>query len=203
MIENSLGVRQEFAEGIGSLLGWRKGELASCRFNHDDEKELQIRHGPKIKLRHRAKVRTIRWELVESSRTSPKVLGRSLGTRRGSPKEDRETRHRECRRRLIMDNNVNKVFDEMLMFVHVLRFVYILCTSRSGLAVGLAALVWFIQEVVPPKVLESIICDFPNFLAVVSPPTCSSTTFLRWWSQNPGLYLVVVPPVLVVVSPIP
>ncbi|RWV84546.1 hypothetical protein GW17_00053734 [Ensete ventricosum] len=35
--------------------------------NHDGEKELQIIHGPRIKLRHRAKVWTMRWELVRSS----------------------------------------------------------------------------------------------------------------------------------------
>ncbi|RZS03712.1 hypothetical protein BHM03_00033928 [Ensete ventricosum] len=34
----------------------------------------------------------------------------------------------------VTDNNVNKVFDEMLMFVHVLRFVYIPCTTSSRLA---------------------------------------------------------------------
>ncbi|RZS22555.1 hypothetical protein BHM03_00055351 [Ensete ventricosum] len=38
---------------------------------------------------------------------------------------------------LITDNNVNKMFDEMLMLVRVLRFVYIPCTASSGLAVGL------------------------------------------------------------------
>ncbi|RWW47937.1 hypothetical protein BHE74_00046034 [Ensete ventricosum] len=47
-------------------------ELSSClpcklKFNHDGEKELQIRHGPRIKLRHRAKDWTMRWELVGSS----------------------------------------------------------------------------------------------------------------------------------------
>ncbi|RRT34371.1 hypothetical protein B296_00025696 [Ensete ventricosum] len=38
---------------------------------------------------------------------------------------------------LITDNNVNKMFDEMLMFGRVLRFVYIPCTASSGLAVRL------------------------------------------------------------------
>ncbi|RRT45459.1 hypothetical protein B296_00029967 [Ensete ventricosum] len=33
-----------------------------------------------------------------------------------------------------MDKNVNKLFDEMLMFVCVLRFVHIPCTTSSGLA---------------------------------------------------------------------
>ncbi|RRT70346.1 hypothetical protein B296_00018087 [Ensete ventricosum] len=37
-------------------------------------------------------------------------------------------------RQLVTDNNVNKVFDEMLMFVRVLRLVYIPCTTSSGLA---------------------------------------------------------------------
>ncbi|RRT40789.1 hypothetical protein B296_00047678 [Ensete ventricosum] len=59
-VGNSLGVRREFAEGIGSLPGWRK-------FNHDGEKELQTRPGPKIKLRHQAKVWTMRWELAGTS----------------------------------------------------------------------------------------------------------------------------------------
>ncbi|RWW77501.1 hypothetical protein BHE74_00014338 [Ensete ventricosum] len=35
----------------------------------------------------------------------------------------------------VTDKNVNKVFDEMLMFVRVLRFMYIPCTTSSGLAV--------------------------------------------------------------------
>ncbi|RWW61873.1 hypothetical protein BHE74_00031029 [Ensete ventricosum] len=36
---------------------------------------------------------------------------------------------------LITDNNVNKMFDEMLMFGRVIRFLYIPCTTSSGLAV--------------------------------------------------------------------
>ncbi|RWV81181.1 hypothetical protein GW17_00057425 [Ensete ventricosum] len=44
-------------------------------------------------------------------------------------------------RPFVTDNNVNKVFDEMLMFVCVLRFGYIPCTASSRLAVGLAAIV--------------------------------------------------------------
>ncbi|RWW77154.1 hypothetical protein BHE74_00014705 [Ensete ventricosum] len=32
------------------------------------------------------------------------------------------------------EQNINKVFDEMLMFVRVLWFLYILCTASSGLA---------------------------------------------------------------------
>ncbi|RRT46235.1 hypothetical protein B296_00048239 [Ensete ventricosum] len=66
-------------------------------------------------------------------------------------------------------------------------------TIRLGTRMSEAAGFVGIQEVVPPKVPKSVICDFLDFLAVVSP----------WWSQNPGLCLVVVPPVLVVVSPIP
>ncbi|RWW38664.1 hypothetical protein BHE74_00056088 [Ensete ventricosum] len=65
---------------IGSLLGWHKGvhrkkietrrkiigdSRKACRelrrFNHDCEKELQTRYGPRIKLRHRAKVWMMRW----------------------------------------------------------------------------------------------------------------------------------------------
>ncbi|RRT76576.1 hypothetical protein B296_00022018 [Ensete ventricosum] len=34
----------------------------------------------------------------------------------------------------VTDDNINKVFDEMLMFVRVLRFVYIPCIASSGLA---------------------------------------------------------------------
>ncbi|RRT49549.1 hypothetical protein B296_00005858 [Ensete ventricosum] len=33
----------------------------------------------------------------------------------------------------VTDNNVNKMFDEMLVFVRVLRFVYISCTVEAGL----------------------------------------------------------------------
>ncbi|RZS18045.1 hypothetical protein BHM03_00050272 [Ensete ventricosum] len=51
--------------------------------NHDGEKVLQIIHGPRIKLRHRAKDWTMRWELVGSSLgDSPKGSGSFLGTRR-------------------------------------------------------------------------------------------------------------------------
>ncbi|RWW19286.1 hypothetical protein GW17_00016674, partial [Ensete ventricosum] len=51
--------------------------------NHDGEKELQIRNGPRIKLRHRAKDWTMRRELVGSSLgDSPKGSESSLGTRR-------------------------------------------------------------------------------------------------------------------------
>ncbi|RRT47025.1 hypothetical protein B296_00042242 [Ensete ventricosum] len=39
-----------------------------------------------------------------------------------------------CVYRPIIDKNVNKVFDEMLIFVCVLRFMYIPCTASSGLA---------------------------------------------------------------------
>ncbi|RWV96165.1 hypothetical protein GW17_00041146 [Ensete ventricosum] len=82
-IRNSLGVRWELAEGIRCLPEWRKGvhqkkiesrqkimggsRKACQEFNHDGEKELQIKHEPRIKLRHRAKVWTIRWELIGSS----------------------------------------------------------------------------------------------------------------------------------------
>ncbi|RZS17408.1 hypothetical protein BHM03_00049562 [Ensete ventricosum] len=75
-VGNSPGVRRELIEGIGSLSGWYKGvhrKRTKTRrktvegINHDDEKELQIIHEPRIKLRHRAKIWTIRWELAESS----------------------------------------------------------------------------------------------------------------------------------------
>ncbi|RRT68063.1 hypothetical protein B296_00011725 [Ensete ventricosum] len=75
-----LGTRLEC---VGSLPGWRKGvrrkktdtrrkivggNRKTCwEFNHDGENELQIRHGPKIKLRYQAKVWTMRWELAGSS----------------------------------------------------------------------------------------------------------------------------------------
>ncbi|RRT37629.1 hypothetical protein B296_00041878 [Ensete ventricosum] len=52
-------------------------------------------------------------------------------------KDDHSLRQRICRtsyRLCVTDNSVNKVFDEMLMFVHVLRFMYIPCTASSGLA---------------------------------------------------------------------
>ncbi|RZS25282.1 hypothetical protein BHM03_00058464 [Ensete ventricosum] len=85
-VENSPGVRRELAMGIGSFPGWHKGvhqkktethrkiirgsrkayrELE--RFNHNGEKELQTRHGPRIKLRHQAKVWTMQWKLAGSS----------------------------------------------------------------------------------------------------------------------------------------
>ncbi|RWW07383.1 hypothetical protein GW17_00029238 [Ensete ventricosum] len=68
---------------VAALRRYLPGGRALCPqatplFNHDGEKELPIRHGPKIKLRHRAKDWTIRWEFA---RTSPKVSGISLGTR--------------------------------------------------------------------------------------------------------------------------
>ncbi|RWV79838.1 hypothetical protein GW17_00058971 [Ensete ventricosum] len=85
-VENSLGVHRELAEGIRSLLGWcmgvyrkktethqkiiggsRKTYQELGRFNHDSEKELQTKHRPRIKLRHWAKVWTIRWDLAGSS----------------------------------------------------------------------------------------------------------------------------------------
>ncbi|RWV88110.1 hypothetical protein GW17_00049829 [Ensete ventricosum] len=115
-VGNSPGVRRELTEGIGSLLGWRKGvhrkktvtrwkivegsRKAYREFNHNGEKELQIRHGPRIKLRHRAKVWTMSMGTRrEFARTSPKVSGRSLGEHVGrSPEEDYKTRRRECRR---------------------------------------------------------------------------------------------------------
>ncbi|RZR71415.1 hypothetical protein BHM03_00004971 [Ensete ventricosum] len=40
------------------------------------------------------------------------------------------------RRQRVTDNNINKVFDEMLMFVRVHRFGYIPCTASSGLAIA-------------------------------------------------------------------
>ncbi|RZR75907.1 hypothetical protein BHM03_00000489 [Ensete ventricosum] len=57
--------------------GSRKAYREMGRFNHDGEKELQIRHEPMIKLRHRAKVWKMRWELA---RSSLKVSGKSLET---------------------------------------------------------------------------------------------------------------------------
>ncbi|RWW46783.1 hypothetical protein BHE74_00047268 [Ensete ventricosum] len=85
-VGNSLGVHRELTKDIESLPRWLKrvhrkkiethqkiieGSRKACRelrrFNHDSEKELQIRHGPKIKLRHRAKVWMMRWELAGSS----------------------------------------------------------------------------------------------------------------------------------------
>ncbi|RWW38270.1 hypothetical protein BHE74_00056511 [Ensete ventricosum] len=78
LVGNSLGVRRELAKGIGSLPGWRKGVHRRKTETHRKIiGELQIRHGPKIKLRHQTKDWTIRWELA---RSSPKVSGRSLGT---------------------------------------------------------------------------------------------------------------------------
>ncbi|RZR92237.1 hypothetical protein BHM03_00020543 [Ensete ventricosum] len=74
----------ELVEDIGSLPGWRKrvrqkktetrrkivgGSRKACR---------EYNHEPRIKLRHRAKDWTKRWELA----------GRSLGLRRGY-REDR------------------------------------------------------------------------------------------------------------------
>ncbi|RZS04313.1 hypothetical protein BHM03_00034635 [Ensete ventricosum] len=43
----------------------------------------------------------------------------------------RERRRQNLVHQLVVDNNVNKVFDEMLMFVRVLRFVYIPCTAKE------------------------------------------------------------------------
>ncbi|RWW52796.1 hypothetical protein BHE74_00040768 [Ensete ventricosum] len=36
--------------------------------------------------------------------------------------------------RIVTDKNINKVFDVMLMFVRVFRFLYMLCTARKGVA---------------------------------------------------------------------
>ncbi|RWW38140.1 hypothetical protein BHE74_00056644 [Ensete ventricosum] len=82
-VGNLPGVCRELTEGIESLPGWHKGvrwkktktrqkiimrSRKACReFNHEGEKELQTRYGPKIKLRYRAKVWMMRWELAESS----------------------------------------------------------------------------------------------------------------------------------------
>ncbi|RWV84830.1 hypothetical protein GW17_00053426, partial [Ensete ventricosum] len=63
--------------------------------------------------------------------------------RRRGKEEKKKRRRKKYLARAVTDKNVNKVFDEMLMFVSVLRFVYIPCTTSSGLTVGLAALVWF------------------------------------------------------------
>ncbi|RZS19000.1 hypothetical protein BHM03_00051341, partial [Ensete ventricosum] len=88
-VGNSHEVHRELVESIKSLPRWRKGvhrkkietrrkktethrkivggsRKAYQEFNHDVEKELQIKHGPRIKLRHRAKVWTMRWELARS-----------------------------------------------------------------------------------------------------------------------------------------
>ncbi|RWW06541.1 hypothetical protein GW17_00030125 [Ensete ventricosum] len=47
----------------------------------DNEKELQIRHEPRIKLRHQVKDWTMRWELARSSlEDSLKGSGSSIGT---------------------------------------------------------------------------------------------------------------------------
>ncbi|RRT78564.1 hypothetical protein B296_00026878 [Ensete ventricosum] len=53
----------------------------------------------------------------------------------------------------VMDKNVNKVFDEMLMFVCVIRFVYIPYTTSSGLAV-LKQVVERGEEVTSPEGLS-------------------------------------------------
>ncbi|RWW80399.1 hypothetical protein BHE74_00011261 [Ensete ventricosum] len=81
---------------VGNAGGCR---IAGVRFNHDGEKELQTRHGPKIKLKHPAKVWMMRWELARSS------LGLHRRYRedrqehaRRSPEEDHETHRRECQR---------------------------------------------------------------------------------------------------------
>ncbi|RZS24967.1 hypothetical protein BHM03_00058111 [Ensete ventricosum] len=84
MVANSLGVYRELVEGIGScqdgarefagrrsrLAGRLSGvaeRLAGSWFNHDGEKELHMRHRPRIKFRHRAKIWIMRWELTGSS----------------------------------------------------------------------------------------------------------------------------------------
>ncbi|RRT42557.1 hypothetical protein B296_00057030, partial [Ensete ventricosum] len=61
------------AEGIGSLLGWRKGVRQKKtetrrKIVKGSRKACQGlgRYGPRIKLRHQAKDWTIRWELAGS-----------------------------------------------------------------------------------------------------------------------------------------
>ncbi|RRT37215.1 hypothetical protein B296_00024264 [Ensete ventricosum] len=94
VVGNSPGVYRELAKGIESLLGWRKGvrrkKIETRRkiteFNHDGEKELQIRHGPRIKFKHWGKVWTMWWELIGSSlglcQRHWKIARNMLGDRR-------------------------------------------------------------------------------------------------------------------------
>ncbi|RRT39705.1 hypothetical protein B296_00046835 [Ensete ventricosum] len=71
-VGNSLGVRRKLSEGIRSLLGWhkrvRQKKIETCRKIAEGSRKACRelgRHGPKIKLRHRAKDWMMRWELAE------------------------------------------------------------------------------------------------------------------------------------------
>ncbi|RRT31684.1 hypothetical protein B296_00053608 [Ensete ventricosum] len=98
-VGNSLGVRRELAEGIESLLGWRKGvhqkktetrlkiirdsRKACWEANYDRSNGVTTRWWTKIKLEHQAGVLTMRWDFTGSSlEDSSKGSGSSLGIRR-------------------------------------------------------------------------------------------------------------------------
>ncbi|RRT41125.1 hypothetical protein B296_00030178 [Ensete ventricosum] len=96
LARSASGARREYRELAGWCKGvrWKntetrrkiiEGSRKACReFNHDKEKVLQIRHGPKIKLRHLAKDWMMQWELARSSLgDSSKGSGSSLGICQG------------------------------------------------------------------------------------------------------------------------
>ncbi|RWW40319.1 hypothetical protein BHE74_00054276 [Ensete ventricosum] len=68
-IKNSLGVRRELVEGIRSLPGWRKGvrrKKTETRWKIVGGSRKAYQELGRINLRHRAKVWTMRWELIGS-----------------------------------------------------------------------------------------------------------------------------------------
>ncbi|RRT50548.1 hypothetical protein B296_00013305 [Ensete ventricosum] len=88
--EGSLMLRRELSEDIGSLPRWRKGvhrkktetSQKIVGGSRKASRELE-RHGPRIKLRHRAKVLTMRWDLPwEFTEGIEKLVGNALGDRR-------------------------------------------------------------------------------------------------------------------------
>ncbi|RWV95382.1 hypothetical protein GW17_00041996 [Ensete ventricosum] len=78
-VGNSLGVRRELTEGIGSLLRWRKGvrqkKIKTRRKIVGGSRKSYRDLGVRPRIRREGGRRAI-------ARTSPKVSGRSLGTRR-------------------------------------------------------------------------------------------------------------------------
>ncbi|RWW08823.1 hypothetical protein GW17_00027716 [Ensete ventricosum] len=94
------GYRELARTAQGSLPEDYRGSRKACwEFNHDGEKKLQIRHGPRIKLRYRAKVWTMQWELAGSSLGLRRRYQEDCWEHAGrSPEEDRETHRRKCRR---------------------------------------------------------------------------------------------------------
>ncbi|RRT41999.1 hypothetical protein B296_00035999 [Ensete ventricosum] len=80
--------------------------------------------------------------------------------------------------------NVNKVFDEMLMFVRVLWFLYILCTASSGLALCFSRTGYFSPH---PRCCR--LCPNRRYLVVAIVSTTSAATSKR--TSSPAVAVAV------------